>query len=143
MQFVHVLESNNLQFIYCLRPFRDFNHHTVTSNNHHFSSKTCNAVLNSPSLSVLVMIEFFSVSFNASTPPSCLLHYKECMPLTPRWLLLDRVTNNVIVRNNLFSLFIRSEHRKSFFVANIGRIISVPNIRSIPSVMPPQCKNGC
>ncbi len=58
MQFVRVLENNILQFIYCLRPFRDFNHHTVTSNNHSFlfSWKTCDAVLNSLSLSVLVMI---------------------------------------------------------------------------------------
>ncbi len=71
-----------------------------------FSPKTCDAVLNSLLLSVLAMIFVsFSDTFNASTQPTCLLHYKECVPLTILWLLFDRVTKNVIVRYNLFCLF--------------------------------------
>ncbi len=70
MQFVRILENITFcsLFTNCLRPFCDFNHHTVTSNNPPppllFWSKTCDAVLNSLSLSVLVMIfASFSDSF--------------------------------------------------------------------------------
>ncbi len=63
----------------CLRPFRDFNHHTVTSNNHPFlfSSKTCHAVLNSLSLSVLIMIfASFSDTFK-------FLHWRHVCCISP------------------------------------------------------------
>ncbi len=53
-------KHNNVCYLFTnwLRQFRYFNHHTVTSNNHPFlfSSKTCDAVLNSLWLSVLIMI---------------------------------------------------------------------------------------
>ncbi len=58
MQSVRVLENITFCSLFTnrLRPFRDFNHHTVM--------QTCNAVLNSLLLPVLVMIfASFSDSF--------------------------------------------------------------------------------
>ncbi len=87
----------------------DSNHHTVLSNNHPFlfSSKTCDAVLNSLSLLVLVndFCIFLLTLLNAPTLPRCMLRYKKCTPLTLCWLLFDHITKKVYVWYNLFGLF--------------------------------------
>ncbi len=92
-----------------MRPFRGFNHHTVTSINHLFlfSSETWDAALNSLSLSVLVMVfASFSDSFKY-------FHTADTFAAVVRASIWSR---HVIVRYNLFGLFAYSaEHRKSFF----------------------------
>ncbi len=65
MQFVRVLENITFCSLFTnrLRPFGDFNHHTVTSINHLFlfSSETWDAALSSLSLSVLRACNVFCV----------------------------------------------------------------------------------
>ncbi len=67
MQSVLVLKNITFCSLFTnrLRPFRDFNHHTVTSINHLFlfSSETWDAALSSLSLSVLVMTCVFLWQF--------------------------------------------------------------------------------
>ncbi len=96
-------------FTNCLKSFRDFNHHTLTSNNHpfHFSSERWDAALSSLSLSVLVMIfPSFSDSFKC-------FHTADMFAALVRTSIWSR---HVIVQYNLFVLFAYSaEHRKSFF----------------------------
>ncbi len=114
MQFVHVLENNIAVYLLFNRPFRDFNHHTVTSNNHHFSSKTCNAVLNSPSLSVLVMMSFsLSVLMLPHRRHVCCIIRVHASHSTLVAVGSRHQKYNVRTIYSVF--FIRSEHRKSFF----------------------------
>ncbi len=104
-----------------LRQFRDFNHQTVTSNNHLFlfSSVTwdADAALSSLSLSVLVMI---FASFSDS------LKYFHTADVFAALVHASIWSCHIIVRYNLFGLFAYSaKHWKSFF-----RLL---NIRCIPS----------
>ncbi len=111
MQSVRVLENITFcsLFINRLRPFHDFNHHTVTSNNHLFlfSSETWDAALNSLSLSVLVM---FFASFSDS------FKYFHTADTFAALVHKSIWSHHVIVRYKLLGLFTYSaEHRNSFF----------------------------
>ncbi len=71
MQYMRIYENITFCSVFtnCLRPFRDFNHHTVTSDNPPFlfSSETWDAALSSLWLSGLVMIfASFSDTFKCS-----------------------------------------------------------------------------
>ncbi len=74
MQFVRVLENILFYSLFTnrLRTFNDFNHHTVTSNNHLFlsSSETWDAALNSLSLSVVRGCRTFGASLILTDIPS-------------------------------------------------------------------------
>ncbi len=100
MQSVRVFENITCCSLFTnrLRPFRDFNHHTVTSNNHPFlfSSETCNAVLSSLSLPVLVMI---SASFSDSFKYFHTADMFAALEFASIW------SCHVIVRYNIFTLF--------------------------------------
>ncbi len=53
---------------------------------------------------------------NASTLMACLLHYKQCTPLTLSLLPFDHVSKNFIIRYNLFRIFTYSRTpERAFF----------------------------
>ncbi len=95
-----------------LRPFHDFNHHTVTSNNHLFlfSSEIWDAALNSLSLSVLVMI---CVSFSDSFKCFHTADIFAALAHTSVW------SCHIIVRYILFGLFANNFGCRKFSASQV------------------------
>ncbi len=107
MQSVRVLENITFCSLFTnrLRPFHDFNHHTVTSINHLFLFSS-EMVSRSRCFMLVMIFASFSDSFKY-------FHTADTFAALVResiWL------RHVIVRYNLFGLFAYSaEHRKSIF----------------------------
>ncbi len=80
MQSVCVFENISFCSLFTnrLRPFRDFNHHTVTSINHPilFSSETWDAVLSSLSLSVFHSCNAFCQQRTQGAVSDALVHWR-------------------------------------------------------------------
>ncbi len=106
----------------CLRPFCDFNHHTVTRNNHPFLflSETWDAVVNGLSLSVLVMI---FVSFSDKCFHTAIIFAE--LVRASIWLC------HVIVRYNLLGFFVYfrlSNNRCISWISQYGTFLSCKSL---------------